>query len=120
MYVPGNARLNNWNESIRSLIQPYNNTGITAKKMIQLDIDGARKTCRQVNSNITAQTSQFVSYTLNAAGCSGEKSQLHVVGKAFNGVDAVYAVRYAAVPGNISNSIVKMITSSVLIQNPAK
>jgi hypothetical protein len=121
-FVHNNENMSNWTESLRTITVPYHKMpGITAKKLVQIEMNHAKKFCQRSSSHIVSETSKSIIYTINVSGCPGEENQSQI-GKAFNGIDAVYAVRYSAMTGKVADSefnmVANVIKKSELIKNP--
>src|SRR5574337_1076811 len=120
--MPNGQTPANWKEGIRTTTFLYgNNADITAEKFVQNEIYRAKKYCSQVNANVLSQTPNDTTYQLNIANCSGGFPNQILIGKAFNGVDGVYAVRYSAKPGMVSqnemDTMADVVKSSRLVSN---
>lgn len=120
--MPNDQNPSNWKEGIRTTTTLYTNKpGITAEKFVQNEVSRAQKYCSQVNASVLSQTSQATIYQLNIASCSGNFPDQMIIGKAFNGTDGVYAARYSAKTGQVSDSEVdamtEVIKSSRLVSN---
>lgn len=120
--VPTQQNENNWTESIRTKINAYINTpGITAKQVVQADLNQARANCQEATGKILQETNNAIVYQLNFSNCKNEKNQTQI-GKAFNGKDAVYVVRYTAlscrvVPADFG-AMSQTIKSAQLVPDP--
>lgn len=122
MLVPKNETEDHWTQSIRTKINAYINTpGITAKQVVQADLNHARENCKEASGAIISETRDSIVYQLNFANCANEKNQTQI-GKAFNGKDAVYLVRYAAIdckvqPTDVAN-MSRIIKQAQLVHDP--
>src|SRR3990167_477459 len=121
--IPNEASsLADTNETIRTEIIPYaNDPGLTARKLAEQAITGAKKYCQQIDGNIVNQNTQSVIYTLTAKKCTNGPDQIQTT-KIFNGIDAIYFTRYTAKIGFVSsaklNAMSRVIRASRLIANP--
>ncbi len=112
--MPENQNLSRWKEGIRTSTILYSNEPtITAENFVQNEMVRAKKYCNQVDSNIIAQTTQSTTYQLNIARCSGGFPDQIMFGKAFNGIDGVYAVRYSAKMNQVSDSEINTMANVV-------
>ncbi len=103
----------NWREKIDTTISSYkNNPGITAIQMAKLEIDKAAQNCKQTGSEILQESRQVIVYRLNMTDCYSMEGNKQIA-KLFNGIDAVYMVRYSAVEGKISKSQFDKMSQSI-------
>lgn len=121
--IPKNQTADNWNESITTKIAPFiGDQDITAKKLVQKEFEIAAKNCKQITPSILDETESFVTYSLNTLGCK-TNDNANEIGKAFNGNDAVYLVKYSTrvnhqVTINEFNKMTTIIKSARLVKDP--
>lgn len=121
-YIPKRENLSNWTESFRLVIIYYESIpGISAKKFRLIEVQNTKKNCKTATSKIIAQTSQYITYTLDVSGCHGEEPQSQII-KAFNGKDAVYAMHYSYLVHKVGKDAIAFnrnaIINSKLVANP--
>lgn len=93
MFIPADEELANWHESIRGKIFLYHdNEALTINQFFAHEIKTAQKWC-QVNGKILSQSKNSVFYLINLTHCTNQDSAV-MVGKAFQGNDAIYVVYY--------------------------
>jgi hypothetical protein len=113
MLVPKQQTYADWNESVRTQIKAYYHfPDITAKDFVAQKIQQAKQECKHVEAQIITANKSYSLYRLNIANCRIVKNQLQI-GKAFNGVDAVYVVYYAADLTQISDAEVKRMSGVI-------
>lgn len=122
MLIPVNENAEKWNESISTKISAYTaDPDMSASKFAGAEINRAAQNCKQIGSKFLATNTQSVVYRLDLIGCKYGNDRVEI-SKAFNGNDAVYAVRYIALNGRVdANEISKMshvIETAQLIRNP--
>ena len=111
--IPTNENVNNWSQSVRTKISAYiNSPYITAKQVVQNDLNNARNHCQQATGNIIEESKNAIVYRLDFANCYDEKNQMQI-GKAFNGKDAVYLVRYTALANQISSADIHAMSHAI-------
>lgn len=102
MLIPKNESEAYWTESIRTNIAGYvNEPDITADKYVQRLFQRTKADCKDIHAVILSNTEKSTSFLLDMSSCRHHKNQTQI-GKAFNGVDAVYMVRYSALYHQVS------------------
>lgn len=102
--IPRDENMSSTGELIDLKIAPYQNgQKIDARTITYGDIEHAKQTCTQVNYNILKLTPAYSIYQLTTQGCriKGYEGSQQIV-KLFNGLDAVYSVRYAIINNMMS------------------
>jgi hypothetical protein len=122
MLLRENENLSNWTERIQTKIVGHiYKSDMTARKFVASEMDHAHQNCQQIDGKIVSQTSQYVVYQLSVSGCRNTRNQKQI-GKAFNGIDATYVVRYSALTGQVGhaqfNRMLHIIKTAELVRNP--
>lgn len=122
MLFPYEENASNWHQRIDTKISGYKNTpGITASTFVKNEIDIAAQNCKHIRPEILEETSAALIYRLNAAGCVHDEDSKQIA-KVFNGMDAVYLVRYSAIEGKTTpvqfDHMSRSIKTAQLIKNP--
>jgi hypothetical protein len=98
MLVPLQETTTTWTERIDTYITGYNeNADVTAKQFSVNAIAKAHRICNNVSAQLLEQSTEYVIYRINSNYCSNHQATIQIA-KAFNGSDAVYVVRYTALP----------------------
>lgn len=121
LLLPQNESETTWSERIQTKMRPYKTDfTVNALAFVLNEIAIAKQHCPKTQSNILTQTQQSVSYQLTLADCANAANQ-YQVGKALNGQDGVYFVRYASVTTDALQHarMQQVIQSAKLVQNPA-
>lgn len=121
MLIPCDATIFNWTQSIRTMIWGYiNDPSITAIKLVHNQILDAKNDCAQIHANIEVNSTHYIIYHLQFSACRDRKNQMQI-GKAFNGVDAIYLVYYSAITGQVTelqfNKMIQVIKHARLVPN---
>jgi hypothetical protein len=112
-FIPPAEASEDWKQELEMITISYaQHPGITAQKSYDMQIANAKEHCKQMDSHIINSTPKAITYIENVVGCPSGGDQ-HLVGKIFNGVDGVYAVRYAALPGQVSSQDIETYTAII-------
>lgn len=103
-----------WTETIQGQASAYaRERSMTAAKFIETAFEDASSHCQKTCGQIITKNPLYITYKLTLSNCNKEKNQTQI-GKAFNGIDAVYLVRYAAISGKVSEMQVNKMTRSIM------
>jgi hypothetical protein len=114
MLVPPHQTFSDWTQNIRTQIRAYYHfPDITAKQFVAEQIQQAKQRCAIVDAEILQQSSSYYLYQLNMAQCRNEKNRF-LIGKAFNGIDAVYVVYYTAKTDDVTKPEIQKMSRVIM------
>lgn len=91
--------------------------GASLNTVYQQLIDSGKAYCHHVEPKVLTQTSQSMTFQLNATGCPHSEDQ-HQIGKAIVGPDGIYVIKYSAFDDEMSmtefNVIGALVKQAVL------
>lgn len=120
MLVPNHENRDHWTQSFRTKIRAFtDDSDATAIKLAQHEIALSKKQCNSANATILLQTKQSVVYEIKRSHCGNTPDQT-LIGKAFNGHDAIYVVYYTqdnTVSANF-NAYARVVESAKLVRDP--
>ena len=104
-------------------ILPYANLpGIDSHKYPAMLLKGLQGLCATAKLNVVKQESHSTYFVTVGTSCSGPYTNFLSFIKVFDGVDAIYMVRYDVFDANVSDKemkiFAKMVNRSSLISNP--
>jgi hypothetical protein len=122
--IPLNETTDNWSQKISTSNYAFLSIkSPMASRIVMREIDNAKQNCKHADAKILSETRLQIIYRLQSAGCPDQKDQMQIA-KAFNGSDAVYIVRYAALTPAVSakqiDKMARVIETAQLVKSPVQ